>query len=557
MKKSFIVSICVFLCIGTGFSQKEDKLFEISKNLNIYNSLYKELEMFYVDTIDTQKTIRTGIDAMLGSLDPYTSYISEEETNDFKFQTTGEYAGIGSMIMFGKDQRVVISEPYEGMPAHKNGLKAGDIILEINGEDVTKKTISEVSSRLKGTPNTIVKIKIERPGEKKPLVVEVKRENIQVNSVTYYGVIEDHIGYIYLSGFTEKTNSELKQAIHELTTQHKVEKLILDLRNNPGGIIEAAVQTVNFFVPKGKEVVSTKGKVRHWNRSYNTTLEPIAEKIPLAVLVNNGSASASEIVAGALQDLDRAVIIGSRTFGKGLVQTTREIGYNGLLKVTISKYHIPSGRCIQAIDYAHKNENGQANYVPDSLTNEFFTANGRVVRDGRGISPDFIVEDEKLGNITLYLASENIIFDYATDYAIKHKSIPPITDFALTDEDYANFTDFVKSKDFTYNRQTEKILKSLKDVAEFEGYLDTASSEFAALKSKLNPDLDRDLDKFKSQIKQMLSTEIVKRYYYQKGEIMESLKDDTDLKKAIEVLNSPELYAKTLMPNAEIALQKD
>ncbi|MCD7972915.1 MAG: S41 family peptidase [Candidatus Azobacteroides sp.] len=546
MRKILAVGFCLLFGTGILCAQENDRNFEISKNLSVFNSLYKELEMFYVDTLDTEKTIRSGIDGMLRGLDPYTVYISDEETNDFKFQTTGEYAGVGAIITLGRDKRVVISEPYEGMPAQKSGLKAGDVILEIDGENVTTKTVSEVSNMLKGTPNTTVKIKVERPGEKKDLTFNVKRENIQITSVPYYGMVTGDIGYINLSSFTENTAGEVRQAIRDLITNHNAGKLILDVRNNPGGVMDAAVQTVNFFVPKGKEVVSTKGKVRQWNRVYNTMFEPIAENIPLVVLVNNNSASASEIVAGALQDLDRAVIVGSRTYGKGLVQSAREVGYNGILKLTISKYYIPSGRCIQAIDYTHRNESGSADYIPDSLTNEFFTANGRVVRDGRGISPDFTVENEKPGNITYYLVMENIIFDYATEYVNQHKAIPPVEDFRFTDEDYEGFKAFVKTKDFTYDRQTEKVLKTLREVAEFEGYLDSASEEFAALESKLNPDLDRDLEKFKTEIEQLISLEIVKRYYYQKGEIIEGLKDDNDLKKAIEVLNDPELYTKTL-----------
>lgn len=546
MIKTTKISIILLALSFSVFGQQTDKKFEVSKNLEIFNSLYKDLEFFYVDTIDTEKTIRTGIDAMLNELDPYTVFVSDEETNDFKFQITGEYAGIGSIISMGSDKRIVISEPYEGMPAHKSGLKAGDVILEIDGKDVTSKNVAEVSTLLKGTPNTIVKVKVERPGEKKPKTFEVKRENIQIPSVPYFGVVGENIGYIALSSFNDNTSGELRHAIRELTNQQKVEKLILDLRNNPGGSMDASVQVVNFFVPKGKEVVSTKGKIVQWNRSYKTMVEPIAPDIPLIVLVNGNSASASEIVAGALQDLDRAVIIGNRTFGKGLVQTTREVGYNGILKVTISRYYIPSGRSIQAIDYTHRNEDGKADYIPDSLTTEFFTANGRSVRDGRGISPDFIVEKEKPGNIAYYLVMDNIIFDFATDYALKHSSIGDVDSFVFTDADYESFKEFVKSKDFTYDRQTEKVLKTLREVAEFEGYLDSASEEFTALENKLNPDLDKDLDKFKPQIKRLISAEIVKRYYFQKGDIIESLKNDQDLQKALEVLNDSELYQKTL-----------
>ncbi len=548
MKKILIAGICLLMCNTFIFAQKDERNFEISKNLDIFNSMYKELDMFYVDTIDVEKVIRSGMDAMLSELDPYTVYVSDKEADDLKFITTGEYAGVGAGIIQTEDKKVVISDPYEGMPAQKSGLKAGDIILEIDGENMVGKPSSEVSSKLKGQANTIVKVTVERPGEKKPITKEIKRENIYINSVPYFGMITDKIGYISLSSFTEKTGSELKYAILDLINNQKAEKLVLDIRNNLGGIMEAGVQTVNFFVPKGKDVLSTKGKIKQWNRTYKTTLEPIAEDIPLVVLVNNSSASTSEIVSGALQDLDRAVIVGNRTYGKGLVQTTRDLDYNSILKVTIAKYYIPSGRCIQAIDYTHRDKNGSADYIPDSLTTEFSTANGRKVRDGRGISPDFTVDDEKPGNISYYLVAENTIFDYATQYAIKHPTIAPVANFSLTDTDYADFKQFVKSKDFTYDRQTEKYLKGLKEVAEFEGYLDSASAEFAALESKLKPDLDKDLATFEPQIKRMLSAEIVKRYYYQKGEIVQNLKNDKDLEKAIEVLNNTELYNNTLKP---------
>lgn len=549
MRKIFITSFCLCFCTIV-FAQEDNRESEISKSLDISSSLLKELEMFYVDSFNIEKVTRTGVDAMLNELDPYTVFISEKETNDFKFQTTGEYAGVGAIISLGRDNRVFISEPYEGMPAHKNGLKAGDIILEINDENVTKKNVSEVSDLLKGTPGTNVKIKVERPGEKKPLTIQLKRENIQISSITYSGMVNENTGYILLSSFTETTPGELKHAIRELMSKHNAQKLVLDLRNNGGGALESAIQTVNMFVPKGKDVVSTKGRSPLWNRTYRTVFDPVAEHIPLAVLVNNNSASASEIVAGALQDLDRAVIIGNRTYGKGLVQSVRELSYNTMLKVTISKYYTPSGRCIQAIDYTHKDESGSADYIPDSLTNEFFTANGRIVRDGRGILPDFVLEDKKPGNITLYLEIKNMFFDFATQYVLKHKSIQPIENFNLTEQDYEDFKEFVKTNDFTYDRQTEKVLKMLKEVAEFEGYLDSASEEFALLESKLHPDVDRDLEKFKPEIMRLLSIEIIKRYYYQKGEVIESLKHDDDLKKAFEVLNDTELYTGTLQNSA-------
>jgi len=539
------LAVGLFFCPFANAQQTEEEHFETSKQLDIFNALVKELDMFYVDTIDAKTTIRNGIDYMLSKLDPYTNYYPEEEMSDFKFMTTGEYAGIGAIIT-QRDGKVYISDPYEGMPAALAGLQAGDEILEIDGESLVGKTSTHASEKLKGQPNTIVKIKYQRPGEKKPQVVNITRKRIHIDPVKYYGVVKDSIGYIYFSNFTDQSAAEVKAVFEDLKKNQHITSLILDIRDNPGGLMNDAIQLVNMFVPKGEVVLSTKGKLKQWDRIYRTTQEPVDSEIPLVLLVNRGSASSSEIVAGALQDLDRAVVVGTRTFGKGLVQGSRELPYNGSIKITTSKYYIPSGRCIQAIDYSHRNPDGSVATVPDSLTSIFQTSKGREVRDGGGINPDFVVEAKKTPSIIYYLISEYIFFDFATEYKQAHQTIPPVAEFFITDEDYRQFKTFVKGKNFDYDRQSGKAITALKETMEFEGYMDIASEEFKALEDKLKPDLDRDLDLYKDIISKYLAQEIVKRYYYQKGEILEALKDDPDLEKAIEILSNKALYNETL-----------
>jgi len=535
-----------------GKSQADNR-FEVSKNLDVFNALVKEVDMFYVDSVDVEKTVRTGIDAMLSTLDPYTEYIPEQEMGDLKFITTGEYGGIGSFIR-ERDGGVYIIEPFEGMPAALAGLKAGDKLLVIDGTDLTGMTSDKVSELLKGKPNTKMTLKIQRPNEKKPRTLELIRKQVLVDQVTYYGVRNDSIGYIYLKGFTDKSAQEVKAAFEDLKKNHHIKSLVFDLRNNGGGLLDGAVQIVGMFVPKGEVVLSTKGKIKQWDRTYRTATEPLDTVMPIAVLINGGSASAAEIVSGALQDMDRAVLVGQRSFGKGLVQSTRELPYNGNLKVTMSKYYIPSGRCIQAIDYSHKNPDGSAARIPDSLTTVFNTSKGRLVRDGGGVRPDFEVEEPKVPTIMYYLVSDMVAFDFATEWAQRHPSIGPIESFRLSDADYEEFKKFAKEKNFTYDRQSEKLLKNLKEVAGFEGYLDESSDEFKALEAKLTPNLDRDLDRFKDQITELLSAEIVKRYFYQKGELIQSLKKDKVLDKALEVLGNPSLYQTTLsVPTAALS----
>jgi carboxyl-terminal processing protease len=505
------------------------------------------MEMFYVDTIDMQATIRRGIDAMLKGLDPYTEYIPEDEMEGLKMITTGEYGGIGALIRY-RNGATIITEPFERMPAASVGLKAGDKILTIDGKDATNISSDKVSEMLKGMPNTALKLKIQRPGEKTPRTFDIIRKQIIMDQVIYYGVKNDSIGYIYLQGFTDKSAGEIKLAFEDLRKNHNIKSLILDLRDNGGGILEGAVQTVGFFVPKGTEVISIKGKASQLDRIYRTYNEPADTVIPLAVLINGISASASEIVAGALQDMDRAVLIGQHSYGKGLVQSTRNLPYDGKLKVTISKYYIPSGRCIQQLDYTHRNPDGSVAIIPDSKTSVFLSAKGRPVRDGGGIRPDFEIDERKTPTMLYYLYMDRdfILFDYVTDWVENHKTIVSPDSFVYSDEDYENFKKVALDKNFEYDRQSEKALNTLKEVAALEGFLDEDSTLLAALEEKLKPDLARDLEKFKPEIKRYIASEIVKRYYYQKGELQYNLKEDRTLEKALEVLGDKELYLKTL-----------
>jgi carboxyl-terminal processing protease len=526
--------------------EEENRRFELAKNIDIYNALIKELDLFYVDTIHPDKLIPEGIKLMLSQLDPYTNFISEKDLQDFKFMITGEYGGIGSIIA-KRNGKTYISEPYEGLPADLAGLKAGDEILAI--DNVKTEDIPEPADKLKGLPNTKVKITYLPSGATKPITREILRKRIQLNPVTYYGLVGgDSIGYIYLSGFTDQCAQQVKRAFDELKKKHGITSLVLDLRDNGGGSLEEALQTVNIFVPKGKVVLTTKGKLKQRDRVYRTTLDATDENIRLAVLVNENSASAAEIVSGAIQDFDRGVLIGRRTFGKGLVQTTRELPYNTSLKITTSKYYIPSGRCIQAVDYSDQNRDELTQTIRDSLSSIFYTENNRPVRDGGGITPDIRVEEKRYPNIVYYLLAEYLIFDYATRWTKSHPAIDPIEVFAFPESDYEDFKAFVKSKNFTYDRQSESALNALKEIMQFEGYLDAASDEMKALENKLHPDPDRDLQLNRNVIIQYIAREIVKRYYYQKGEIIQALKSDEDLDKALEVLSDPDVYRSILSP---------
>lgn len=548
LQKSMITLFGLLFLLGNHLDaqEKKDNRFEVSKHLEIFNALVKEVEMFYVDTVDVEKTVRRGIDAMLGGLDPYTEYYPEQDMDQLQFMTTGEYGGIGSYIRERKEGGVYIVEPFEGMPAALAGLKAGDRILAVDTVDVTKASSDKVSSLLKGTPNTKLILKVQSPYDKKPRKIELVRKQILENQVTYYGVRGDGVGYIYLKGFTDKSTQEVKNAFEDLKKNHQIKSLVLDLRNNGGGLLESATQIVGMFVPKGKEVVSTKSKISQWDRTYRTANEPLDTVMPMAILINGGSASAAEIVSGALQDMDRAVLIGQRSFGKGLVQSTRSLPYNGNLKVTMSKYYIPSGRCIQQMDYSHRNPDGSVGAIPDSLTSVFYTAKGRPVRDGGGITPDIKIEEPEQPTLMFYLMTDFIVTDFVAEWSQKHKKIAPPETFVVTDEDFEAFKQYAKTKNFTYDRQSEKILKNLKEVAKIEGFLEQDSTLFDALSAKLIPDLERDFDRNKERIKEVLASEIMKRYYYQKGDLIQSLRDDKVLEKALEVLNDPALYEKTL-----------
>lgn len=553
-RKMLAGAFIVMLGMGMTSFKEDDRNFQISKNLDIFNSIFKELDLFYVDTVNAEKMIQTGVEGMLSLTDPYTEYYPEEEVSSLKEMTTGKYGGIGAAIRYyeAKD-RIAVVEPTEGMPAAEAGVKAGDIILSVGGKEMVRGDMepqefsSKVSEALRGEPGTSFVLKVLRPLKNDSTVMEFKitRKNIRTNPVPYYGMVKDSIGYLALSSFTENSAKDFKKAFIELK-QKGAKSLIIDLRDNGGGSLSEAVDIVNLYVPKGQEIVVTKGKVRQAQGSYKTQNEPVDTQIPLAVLVNGATASASEIVSGSLQDLDRAVVIGSRTFGKGLVQTIRPLPYNGTLKVTTSKYYIPSGRCIQAIDYAKKNADGSVARTPDSLTTVFHTAAGREVRDGGGIRPDIEVKGDKIPNIVFYLMNDDLIFDYATQYCWDHPTLASVDDFKLTDADYEAFKKLVKSRNFTYDRQSEKMLKSLKEIAEFEGYMTEAAEEFKALEKKLNHNLDRDLDYFAKPIKEYISQEIVTRYFYQRGAAMERLKDDTDLEEAIKVLQNPVRYREIL-----------
>lgn len=544
-KNNVIIAICVsLLCLCWAGFKRDNHNFQVSKNLDVFNSVYKELDMFYVDTIDPQKVIRAGIDAMLEEIDPYTVYYPEDDLDDLKQMITGKYAGIGSIIRYYKKrERVVIFEPYEDTPAAEAGLKAGDIILEIDGKDVKGLMTDKVSEMLRGEAGTTFILKVERPGEAAPLEFRITRRNIQTPAVPYYGMLTDgKSGYVQLTSFTDNCARDVRRAIIELKEQG-ASQFVLDLRSNGGGSLKEAVEFVNLFVPKGLELISTKGKMRQACHVYKSTREPLDLKSPLAVLVDGASASAAEIVAGSLQDLDRAVIVGTRTYGKGLVQIPRDLPYNGQLKVTTSKYYIPSGRCIQALDYQHRDEKGQAIRTPDSLTNVFYTAAGREVRDGGGIRPDVAVEVPKQSHLLYYLLNDDVLLEYGNEYALSHPTIAGPQEFELTDEDYEHFKKMVLESGFKYDRQSEKALKELKEVAKFEGYLENAQAEFDALEKKLQHNLSADLDRLKKEIKPLIASEIVKRYYFQRGVIIQQLKDDPDLDKALEVLGDSTSYA--------------
>jgi carboxyl-terminal processing protease len=523
--------------------QKNEHSFSVAKNMDVFNSLYRDLDVMYVDTLDADELVKIGIDAMLSSLDPYTEYFPEEDMGELKMMTTGKYGGMGSIIRMRKDSLVVIGEPYANMPAAEVGLKVGDVLKKIDDTDLKGMKVDEVSNMLRGEPGTTFVLTVQRPGEKKERKFSITRRNIKLPSIPWSGMVSDKVGYINLSQFTEDCSVDLRKAFISLKDKG-AESFIIDLRGNGGGLLSEAVNIVNLFVRKGLTIVETKGKIKAANTTYKTKSEPLDTLTRIAVLVNGTTASASEIVSGSLQDLDRAVVIGARTYGKGLVQSSRELPYNGSLKLTTSKYYIPSGRCIQAIDYKLKRD-GKTSKVPDSLTNVFHTIGGREVRDGGGIKPDIEIKHDTMANVVFYLSNDDVLLDWGTKYAQKHAEIAPIEEFEITDADFEELKEMARESGFKYDRLSENRLKDLRKVAEFEGYYEDAKEEFEALEKKLEHNLDREFERFKKDIKELMAQEIVKRYYYQSGALQEALKADEDLAKAIEVLGSEE-YDKIL-----------
>lgn len=522
------------------FKTASTNYFEISKNLDIFATLFREVNTYYVDDVDAGKLIKKAIDEMLESLDPYTNYISEAEAEDFRFQMTGQYGGIGSMVGT-KNNQVVVTDPYEGYPAQKADLRAGDIILEIEGKSTQNKTTSDISKMLKGQPGTQVKLLIQREGEG-TLTKTITREEIQLKNVPYVGMVNENTGYIRLASFTQNAGKEVRDAMVELKKNPNLKSVILDVRGNPGGLLHESINIVNVFVPQGVEVVSTKGKVKEWDKSYKSLNQPVDTEMPMVVLTNRGSASASEIVSGSIQDLDRGVVIGQKTYGKGLVQSTRPLTYNAQLKVTTAKYYTPSGRCIQALDYSHRNADGSVGSVPDSLKKEFKTKSGRKVFDGGGVDPDVATKQAEYSKITESLIVNQLIFDYATKYRNKHSTVAPAKVFKLTDADFADFKNFLSDKKYDYQTASEKALEDFKKKAEDEKYFEAVQAQYQQLKQNLTRDKQADLDKNKSEIMELLESEIAKRYYFQKAQYEMAAKHDEDVKEAIKLLNDLPRY---------------
>ena len=516
--------------------------FELMKNLDIYSNLIKELSVDYVDVINPGQLTQTGIDAILESLDPYTNFIPENQVEDYRFITTGQYGGIGALI-HQQGKYVVISEPYEASPAQKSGLKAGDKLVRINGQMAVNKTYDEVSTILKGQAGTQVSLLVERSNPSDTLVINIIRENIRIDNVPYAGMLPDGIGYIKLTGFTQNASKEFRQAFLKLKEKNTLKGLIIDIRGNGGGLLNEAVDIANLFVEKGQEIVSTKGKKADKNQVHSTTSSPVDLEIPLIILVDSQSASASEILAGALQDLDRGVVFGQRTFGKGLVQNVVPLSYNAQMKITVAKYYIPSGRCIQAIDYSHKNKQGSFDKIPDSLIREFKTRHGRKVYDGGGISPDVKGSERKISNIAMALYNKFLIFDYGTQFERSHQTILPPDQFEITDTIFNDFLKFLKDKDYKYTTRSELALERLRKEAEKEQYYDAVKAELDMAQTSMDNDKKEDLNKYRDQIRELLKMDILSRYYYQKGKVIGSLYTDPVLNDATGVLKDPARYA--------------
>ena len=551
--KTKILSLILALALLVPAHAQNEHSFSVSKNLDIFNSIYRQLDLFYVDSLEADKIVRVGIDAMLNELDPYTSYYPEEDMQDLKMMTTGKYGGVGSIIRQRKDSTgVIIFEPYPDMPAAEVGLQVGDLMLEIDGKSLKGQNTTEVSEQLRGEPGTTFVLKVQRPGEKKTREFKITRRNIKKSALPYYGMY-GNAGYIHLTEFIEDCSKDVRKAFINLKEQG-AKTLILDLRDNHGGLLTEAVDIVNLFVPKGLTIVETRGKLLAASSKYVTNNEPLDLDVPIVVLVNKETASAAEIVAGALQDLDRAVIIGNSTYGKGLVQSPRDLPYNGSIKLTTAKYYIPSGRCVQAIDYKKEREaaelyrtTGKRINTKDSIAHKtFHTAGGREVTEGSGVKPDIDVAHDTLSNIVFYLSDDDVLVDWGTRYFQKHPSIPAVRDFALTDADYEDFKDMVKASGFKYDRLSVKRLEDLKKTMRFEGYYEESKDLLESLEAKLAHNLDKEMDRKKTDILKIMSLEVVKRYYYQAGMAEEALKGDKDLEKAIEIVSDQSEYNKIL-----------
>lgn len=537
------VVIGVFVFCAVAFTPAE-KYFDIAKSLDIYATLFKEVNTYYVDEIEPQKLVRKSIDAMLESLDPYTDYIPEDELESFRITTTGQYGGIGALIGV-VNKKPVVTHPYRNFPAFRSGLRVGDEIVSVDGQSTKGKTTSQISSLLKGQPKTDVEIRVKRFGQKEELTFRIKREKISVTNLTYAGMVDDKTGYLKLDDFTPGASREVADAITRLKDAGAT-RLILDLRDNPGGLLHEAINIVSLFVPKGEEVVSTKGKVAEWNKRYHTLNNPVDTQIPLAVLVSEGSASASEIVAGSLQDYDRAVLVGKKTFGKGLVQTTRPLAYNSQLKVTTAKYYIPSGRCIQALDYTHRRADGTVLRVADSLKSAFTTRNGRKVYDGGGLDPDIVVDDSYQGTITSSLVSSGLVFDFATQYVAANPTVPDLKKFELTDKEYESFVNFLKENKFTYSTPLERSTRQMIEAAKQEKYYSDLEASLNVLKDKIESGKQDDFVRFRKEIKQLVEEQIAFHYGLYDGQAEVSLRHDPAITEAVKILQDRPAYLRTL-----------
>lgn len=542
----WISALLLVAAIGFAFRKPAEKYFDIAKSLDIFATLFKEVNAYYVDEVEPEKLVRRGIDGMLESLDPYTDYIPEDEIESFRISTTGQYGGIGALIGI-VNKKTVVTNPYKDFPAYRSGIKVGDEIIAVDGKNVQGKSTTEVSTLLKGQPKTEVELRIRRMGLSQDLTLKIKREKINITNLAYFGIIDNEVAYIRLDDFTPGASREVADALQQLK-ERGAKKLILDLRENPGGLLHEAVNIVSLFIPRGQEVVSTKGKVEEWNKSYNTLNAPIDTEIPIVVLVNDGSASASEIVAGALQDYDRAVLIGSRTFGKGLVQTTRPLTYGAQLKVTTAKYYIPSGRCIQALDYTHRREDGTVERVADSLKVEFKTKHGRKVFDGGGLDPDIKIENEYVGALSSALISSGLVFEFATRYCTENPEKPQLSSFHITDKDYEKFLALAKEQKFTYSTPLERHIRQLVETAKKEKYYSEMESQLTSLKSKVDAGKAADFTRFKSEIVKILEEQIAFHYAQNEGQMEMSLQQDHAVIEARKLLQTPDSYQKILLP---------